>query len=143
MNMYNETQTQRFSDLLAGGQKPLLKVNTVFPFDLFPDALIVDPVKVTLVHKIFFASEQIKSILIKEIKYCILESAPFFSTIKLADNMMQPTTIVIKPVFKKEAMKAHDLIQGLLITAKQHVDTISIPSQKEIKHFEDLGRPKE
>jgi hypothetical protein len=49
-------QKEMFINAVDDSSKPLLKIKSVFPFDFFPNELIVDMVKVTMVKKDFIFS---------------------------------------------------------------------------------------
>lgn len=143
INIDRQQEKQKFEILAHEAPKPILTLHAIFPLDFFPDTVIVDSAKVTQIHRIFFRTEQIKSIMIKDIKYSIAECGPFFSTLRLADNMLQPTTLVIKPLWRKDALEARNIIQGLMVSAKQEVDVTKIEPEKEIPRIQHLGEPAE
>lgn len=136
----SKNEKQKFNELVAEGPNVLLTINSVFPFDLFPDRLLVDSVKVTLIHNIFFNSNQIRSITIKDIKFVTIENGPLFSTLRISDNMLQPTVFVIKPLWRKEAQKIHDIIQGLVSCEKKQIDNTKITPREQLPQLEELGK---
>lgn len=136
-------EADKFNKFLELGSTPILKVSAVFPLDLFPDILIVDPVKVTQISRVFFGTNQVRSISIKDIKIITVENSPFFSTLRISDNMLQPSVFVIKPLWKKEACRARDIIQGLMESTKQDIDTTKITPEEKLSDFEELGKTHE
>ncbi len=128
---------------LTNNSNVLFKATAVFPFDFFPDNLSVDKNKVNIVYKEFFASEDIHSILIKNIKDIEIETSPFFATIKIVPDGYPASPIRITYLKKKEAIKARRIIQGLMTCYKEGIDLAKIKSNSLIQKIEDLGQTRE
>lgn len=120
-------------------QKDLLTISTVFPFDFFPDELIIDALKVTHIHREFFLNEEITGMLIENIRHVSISSGPIFSTLTIADNVFEPHTIIMKPILKHYAKKAHAILQGLLLSKKENIDTTRI-TKAAMPEIENIGR---
>lgn len=128
---------------LTDNSNVLYKASAVFPFDFFPDNISIDKNKVNIVYKEFFASEDVHSILIKNIKDIEVETSPFFATIKIVPDGFPASLIRIKYLKKKEAMKARRIIQGLMTCQKEDVDLTKIKSDSLVEKIEDLGQTRE
>lgn len=100
----------------------LMHMKTLFPIDLFPDSITIDPVKITIVHKYFFMSQKVKTILIKDIIDSFIEEAPFMATLKIITSDDKDHPVRIAPLKRKEAEKAMKIIQGLAIGRSESPD---------------------
>lgn len=120
----------------------LFKTRTVFPFDFFPDDLIVDSTKVNIIIRSFFAAEEIHSILIKNITHLSLEHSAFFATLHiLPGRIFQNQVLSIKHLKKEEALKARNIIQGLVVVDRENVTIENIlHTQEWVKEIEAIGK---
>jgi hypothetical protein len=103
----------------------LFKANSFFPFDLFPDTLLVDATKVTIISKEFFATEQINVVHIKDIFRAEVETSLFlanliitFIHVPLRERMF----LRIDKLKRADALKAKSIIDGLVLATAQGVD---------------------
>ena len=63
--------------LLEQANQVLLKCNTVFPFDLFPNTLIIDYNKVDIIYRSFFATSQTVSVPIARVNHVTVDVVTF------------------------------------------------------------------
>lgn len=131
-------QQEKLNDLVDNTKVTLCHITTVFPFDLFPDDIVIDPLKVIVTKRAFFATEQIYIIPLEDIRYVAIETSPFFSTLRII-HTKSITPLLIKPLFKQHAMKAGNIIQGLLVTREKQVDLSKIPPKESAPKIEALG----
>lgn len=120
----------------------LFKASTVFPFDFFPSDLIVDTEKVSIILRSFFGSEQIHCIPVKNITDLSLEHSLFFATIHiLPARVFQNQVLSIGHLKKNEALKARNIIQGLVIADKENITLSSVSPDKEwLDRIEVIGK---
>lgn len=121
-----EPFTKRINDLFENPKDILMKMYTFFPFDLFPDTITINPLMIRIVSKEFFATEEIKTVLIKDIEDVEAESSVFLATLKIIDRKDKAHPILIKPLKKKDAEKAEKIIEGLLIARMQEGDVAKV-----------------
>lgn len=123
----------------------LLSIQTVFPFDLFPDSLIIDPIKITVKIREFFKSEEIRSILIRDISNIIVDTSWYFAEMKIFQTYDTQNPIIIKYLKRQEAIKARDITQGLVALCKENIDITDFlhnnPSEAQV--IENLGKAHE
>lgn len=130
----------KFDLLLTGSNKALLKMRSVFPFDLFPDEITVDPMKVNIVSREFFFSATTHTIHVKNILDVSVDCSPFFATLKIMYQGFGPNTVDVKYLKKREAQKARRIIQGLALAAREGVDFSKLDTEELINKVESLGR---
>lgn len=145
----SKQQVQKLDDLVSQSERILYTTSAVFPFDFFPNKLIVDELKINIVNWEFFWAEQVKSIMIKDIVTVTVETGPFFATLVLTDrtastNSDTPTnTNTIKYLWKHEAARARRIIQGLKISAEQKVNVTAMKTTELVAKLEEIGRARE
>lgn len=132
-------EESKVNDLFRAGRKILYKIKTLFPFDLFPDELTIDPIKVNHVHRMFFFTEQINTYLLENIKSITMENFLVFSKIILFDDKSINSGVVIGPFFRKDALKAYNLIHGLMASLKRKVDITRIRADKDLEKLTGIG----
>jgi len=133
---------QKLEDLAGKADNVLLKVSTVFPFTFFVHDIIIDPYKVNIIFREFYFSEQIHSIMVKDILDVVVETSLFFATIKFVDQGYVENTVDVAYLKKSDALKVRKVVQGLVIAHRQAVD-LSILHPDEIRNqTEELGKVK-
>ncbi|OGG15474.1 hypothetical protein A3D77_06515 [Candidatus Gottesmanbacteria bacterium RIFCSPHIGHO2_02_FULL_39_11] len=130
---------------LALTTSTLFRAKTVFPFHLFPDEITIDPIKVSFIHRIFFGSEQLFSIEIKNILEVTVESGPFFATLFvdfLVVNSLTPPPppIIINHLRKSDAAAARRIIQGLMIAKREGVNLTDVHTQNVTPLLQKVGK---
>lgn len=134
-----KSDSEKVEELLSKAARVLFKTSTVFPFDLFPDKLIIDEIKISIAYSRFFSSEQIYSVLIKDVSDVTVETTPFLATLKIIDNRYQDNPIILKNLRRKSALRAHKIIQGLILGREQKIDFSKIEAPDLVKKIEALG----
>lgn len=135
-----ENAKKRMDNLIEGSDATLYTVKSVFPFDLFPDKLVLDINKVNLISKEFFWSERVHSVLIEDISDVYIDTSPFFSTLHVVDENFTENMISIQHLKKDEAARARRIIQGLVIARKQTLDLTHINPAELVPRLEELGK---
>lgn len=118
----------------------LFRTKTVFPFDLFPDTLTINCNKIDVVNAQFFASTQTTSIPLHDIANVEVQTAPFFATLRIINIRYPMNPVVLSYLKKKEAIKAKNIIDGLLVAVSQGTDVASIEPTKLLKQIEKTGK---
>ncbi|MBI4066913.1 hypothetical protein HY407_00890 [Candidatus Gottesmanbacteria bacterium] len=118
----------------------LFKTSTLFPFDLFPDTITIDEIKVNITRKEFFSSEQIQSILIDNISDVEVETAPILATLVITHIGYRVNPVAIKNLKRADAIRAKRIIQGLIILRSEKIDTSSYTTPILRQRLVELGR---
>src|SRR5579872_5879168 len=88
--------TRQLEGLFDNPKNTLMELSTFFPFDLFPDTITINPLMIRIVYKQFFATEEVKTVLIKDITDVTAETALFLATLKIIDRKDPKNPIVIQ-----------------------------------------------
>lgn len=127
---------KRSNDVLASA-------TTVFPFDLFPDTIVVDRTKVTIIKRNFFWSEQVMSIRIEDVLNVAVASGPFFGALTIASRVMSTEDHFTTNFFwRKDAAHLKHIIQGYVIARHNKIDTKHLSRDNLIKTLQELGQDK-
>jgi hypothetical protein len=107
----------------------LLRAKTVFPFSFFPDTIIIDTTKLTIIRKQMFATEHITTIPLKDIADAIVQTALFLGTLIVAympqassPGMLKPVEDHITSLRREDAIRAKNIIKGILVANAEGID---------------------
>ncbi len=134
------TSIEKLNDLVEESKKVLIKIQTANPFDLFPDQMIVDPFMIHVIHRQFFASEQLTTVPVKNVADITIETGWFFSTIRLINTYVHEEPIILKFVKREEALKLKRIIQGLRVCHEENIDLTTMDLKQAIDKVEELGK---
>lgn len=129
----------KLQQMINKSDQVLFRLSTFFPFDFFPDDIIIDLEKVNIIIRYFFLAEQVHSVYIKDITDVVLETGPFFALLRIIDKDYTENSIDLHYLKKSEAIKARRIIQGLVIAHKEGVDLSPFSIAEITTQIEKLG----
>lgn len=135
----SELNAEKLDTLVKKSDQQLISVQTVFPFDFFPDSITVDENKIDIVHGIFFFSSSISSILIKDIKYAHVSYNPFFATLNIEVAGFEQNPEKIPYLKKRDADKLLRIIIGLVTLSKEKIDVTKLNNEELLQKVEKIG----
>lgn len=133
---------EKFVKLIDESDGMLLKISSVFPFDLFPDSITIDPIKVNIVSREFFFSACMHTIYVKNILDILVDCSVFFATMRIMYEGFGPNVVYVKYLKKGEAQKARRIIQGLVVATREGVDFSRLDANEVRQQIEMLGEAK-
>lgn len=120
----------------------IYELSSTFPFQLFPDKIVIDENKVTIFRRELFF-QRTYPILIEDILTIRLDEGILFSSLTFSANkfinMKRPLTY-LKP---EEAKKARQYIMGLVQAKKAKIDLSKLTLQEIRIKLEEIGRTQE
>jgi len=119
----------------------LCRVWSVFPFDFFPDEIVVEKSKVSFIKHFFFGTQEILTVSIHDVQAVNVETSPFFSSIKLLNRTPMIPEISIDNLRTSDAMKLQAVVQGLLIARKEDINVNDLPPDQTLRQVRKLGSP--
>lgn len=132
-------QIKKLNQLEKVGTKPLLQIQTIFPFRIFPCVITLDRQKLTISDKFFFSSKEVENFLAKDIVSIASTESMFYATINLVSGMRINKEVSVPFLKKEDARKLRRLVQGLLIAGKEGIDVNQIPENQLIAKLEEIG----
>ncbi len=132
-------EVEKFEHTLKGSQHILYRCKSVFPFDFFPDEIIIDENKVDVKHGLFFLSTQTTSIPFEDIVKATTTTGLFFASlvIEMEAYIQQPEPV--NYLWQKDAIKARRIINGLVSVKKQGVNLRKIDLINATDEVEEIG----
>ena len=136
-----ETKNNKLQELVSRNNILLMKTKTLFPFDFFPDTFIIDMTKVNIISRIFWATEKITNINLKDIIDVSVETTLFMGTliityiptIESVVTPLDPVVYKISLMKRRDALRAQRILKGILIARREGIE-ISKCSPDELKH---------
>lgn len=132
---------QKLDELLEKTTKVIYKAKNIIP--ILTDELVIDTVKVSVIHRLFFFSERIHSVSIRDITDVYIETVPFFATINIVDKDFIENKVRIAWISKKNAERARRIITGLMQASKEQIDLKIIEDDKLAEKLEEIGKIRE
>ncbi len=139
-----QTSSRQLEHIAENAQDILIRVETVFPFTLFPTTITMDRVKITVKRRSFFNASQVTSIQIDDILNVEATSGPFLGSVKFwsrfLPNEPQNPQISVGNLKNRDALAIKRLLQGYIIARHKEVDCSQIERRELIKMLNELGR---
>jgi len=129
---------KKLQNLAHASEDTIYSITACFPFEFFPDKLIIDKNKVTVIRNHFFLKRTypilIEDILtVKFINSYILASLDF--EVKGYEENPQP----IQHLIPRQALKAKQYIMGLKKAKNEKIDVTMIPLEELRKRLLEIG----
>lgn len=134
-----QTPEEALISAARDSQDVLIEAKTVFPFVLFPDSICVDREKLTITHRTFFGTADIKSVNIRDILSVQAKVGPFFGSLILSSKYFINNVQTISSLSRKDVLRFQRLIQGSLIVAHKGIDISNVEKEQLIMLLTDLG----
>jgi hypothetical protein len=126
-------------DNVNAANETLFQMSATFPFQLFPDQIILDRLKINIIKKNFFASSQITTLPLSNTISVKVNSNPFFSQVEISDTNLRGATTFVRHLRKDDAMKFKTLVQGIVIGMNQGIDLMSMTSNELVEATQEWG----
>ena len=130
---------KRLTHVAVLGHDVLFRANTVFPFNLFPDTVIVDREKLTFITRYFFSIAKVTAIPIRDLLNVEADIGPFFGSVHTSSRFFITAPYSIRFLRRNDAIKLRRLLQGYIIANEQDIDCTKIEKDKLIALLNDLG----
>src|SRR5688572_31543212 len=77
-------EAEKLEQLVEKSSRIIFKFSTIFPFDFFPDDLIISENQLDLVIRDFFFSEHVETVWVKDIQQISVETSILFATLTIS-----------------------------------------------------------
>lgn len=134
---------KKLNQAVKGAKKILFKTKTIFPFDLFPDEILIDENKVDIVSGNFFYSKDIYSIPIQNISGVNSSFDLFFGQLRIEAWGLNKVPQPIKFLSKKDALEARRILSGLIMANNEEIDLRDIPLHEAKMKLREIGKARE
>lgn len=132
--------SEELSKLARGSARVILDIKAVFPFNFFPDEVIVDEAKVSIHTHYFFYTKEVRSIEFKDIFNVVVQQGVIFAKLEIIDRFFSQEPVTIEFLKKNDAIRARRIIQGMMIANKEGIDTQALPIDELMKKLDRIGQ---
>lgn len=133
-------EEKRLNESIDKVKNVLFATKTLFPFDLFPDDVVIDLERLSIRKHMFFKSEESLTYEISDIYGFTVEYGPVSSTIRLQFSRIRQSEVLIRHLSHTDAATMKELITGILKAKKEHIDLIKIDQHVLYDKIEELGK---
>lgn len=114
--------------------------NTVFPVTLFPDTIIVDRTKLSIIQRDFFWTSNTISFQIEDILNVSCGIGPMFGSLTIASRVMSTVDhFRVNYLWRKDAIFLKHLIQGHVIAKQSKLETDHLTREEMVETLCELG----
>jgi hypothetical protein len=131
---------QQLAAIAEGAQEVLATAKAIFPFDLFPDSIVVDRTKVTFHKREFFGAADTINIQIEDILNAEVAAGPFLATLKVYTRIPNKKAIKINNLSRKQAFLIQSIIEGYNIARARKIDCSTISKVDLVRLLTQLGQ---
>lgn len=134
---------EKLNATVKSANRILFKTQAIFPFDFFPDEVIIDENKVDIISSKFFTSRETFTIPIENINGVTNSLSLFFGELRIEAWGINRLPGPIKYLSRLDAIKARRIISGLILSHKEQIDMRNIPLEELKRKLEEIGRAHE
>lgn len=136
----NSKDKEKMVSLAKASDAILFKATTVFPFNFFPDTIVIDKTKITIIERLFFYTQDIRSYAIEDVLNIEVGSSLLFSTLTCLTRYDNKKAFSLRYLRKKDATFAKKLIQGLIIAKREGVHIEELSKNEIMMYGEVIGQ---
>ena len=118
----------------------LFTCTAIFPFDLFPDTLVIDHNKIDIIYRTFFGHNHTVSIPIERLNYVGVNSVLFLSTLRFETKGLEQNPAPLSMLPTRAAQYAKNLIFGLMAAEKNGIDLSHLSRGDILNKLIEIGR---
>lgn len=127
-------------NVLIKSNEILASATTVFPVTLFPDTIVLDRTKLTVIRRSFIFSEDVMSIRIEDILNVSATMGPFFGSITIATRVLSSDDhFTIKHLWRHDAIHLKHVIQGYVIARHNNIPCDHLSITELMQTLRELG----
>ncbi|MGK2896179.1 MAG: hypothetical protein ACSLEY_01055 [Candidatus Saccharimonadales bacterium] len=128
--------------LIKQSHQVLAMASTVIlPNNLFPDTVVIDRTKVTIIRRNFFWSSDTISIRIEDILNVAVGIGPLFGSLTISSRVMNSTDhYEINYFWRSDAIHLKHILQGYVIAFHNNTDLNDLGLEELISTLDELGQ---
>lgn len=118
----------------------LFRARAVFPFDFWPDEVVVEKSKITINRYVFLGFQEILTVAIDDIFSVEVDTSPILAAINISTRLPMTPIITISHLLNSDALKLQAIIQGLLIAKNERINIADLTPGETLAQARRLGR---
>ena len=135
-----EAEIDHLKQVISQSKQVIARVRTIFPLTFFPDDIILDRTKVTIIQRNFFWSSNVLSVRIEDILNVKCSIGPLFGAVTISIRVMNSVDhFEVDHLWRRDAIEIKRLIQGYMFAKHSEVNLNNFPISQVVKTLEELG----
>jgi hypothetical protein len=131
----------KLKQMVRRSQEVLGRARTVFPLKLFPDSIVVDRTKVTLIKREFFWTSDTISFQIEDILNVSCALGPLFGSVTIASRVISSVDhFQINRLWRRDAVFFKRLLQGHIIAKQNGLETDTLTTSEMVNVLCEIGK---
>jgi len=138
----NDARNKKIHMIVKRSHEVLASARTIIlPSNIFPDSILLDRSKLTIMKRSFFWSTETITIRIEDILNVSSNIGPFFGSLNISSRVMNSTDhYEITALLRRDAKYLKEIIQGYMIALHSKVNIDHLTQDELIATLIDLGR---
>lgn len=133
-------EADRLKKAVKYSHEVLGSASTVFPITLFPDSIIVDRTKLSIIRRDFFWTSNTISFQIEDILNVSCGIGPVFGSLTIASRVMSTVDhFQVNYLWRNDAIFLKHLIQGHVIAKQSKLETDQLTREEMVETLCELG----
>lgn len=124
------SQRKKAEELAGDTNAVIMRAKGIFPLTLFPDEIIVNKNKVDIIHRHFFFTKTVTSILLADIKTVTVTTGLITSAIYFDIEGYQDDPEAVTHLSRSQAYLVRDTILGMTMLKKEHVNLTDFSTEE-------------
>lgn len=134
-------EIKHLKSMVEHSHETICDLKTAFPFTLFPDEIILDRTKVTIIKRNFFWSRDVLSFRIEDVLNVSSSLGPFFGSVTITSRVMSSVDhFGIDRFWRSDAVHLKHMIQGYMIAKHSGVDLDQLTIPEIVDTLNELGQ---
>ncbi len=135
-------EVEKLDKLVDETKSVIYEISSIFPFQFFPDKLIIDGNKVTIIRRELFF-KRIYPILFRDILTVRVDRSILFASMNFEVRRFAKNPRPIQYLSPKKANKARQYIIGLVQAKRAGIDLSHLTANQIRDRLEDIGKTEE
>lgn len=131
---------KKIDALLHETTQILFRKKNFFPFDLFPDEVIITNEKIDIIYNHFFFTKDLITILYENIYDVNVHTTLFFASLDIKVTSLRDDVNPVTFMTINDAITARRLIMGLVLAKRQKIDIKQIPPAQLKDKMMEIGK---
>lgn len=132
-------EVDKLDKLVDETNSVIYEISSVFPFQIFPDKLIIDENKVTIIRREFLF-KRIYPILLSDILTVKVDRSILFSSLNFEVKRYHSTPRPLVYLKPKEANRARQYVIGLVQAKRARIDLSKLTADQIRDRLEEIGK---
>lgn len=136
----SEKAVTKLAQAAQAAQETLFSTNTIFPFTLFPDSIMIDRDKLIIIRRSFFGVSKTVNIQLQDLLLVEADTGPFFGSLSIKTQQFTETVTRITYLTRKDTLQAQRLLQGFITAREKNIDYGDVDSKQLVRFIEEIGQ---